>query len=203
MQTQINTVIHQAVQSKIASPCIKLCRLHNGVCIGCNRTKQEIYDWFYGDDSVKNRILNRINMNIKFVKKHENAVLPKYTTEGSAGADITSVGYYEIAPGSSTLVDTGLACVIPKGYEIQVRPRSGLALKNQITVLNTPGTIDSDYTGEIKVILINHSNSSFKISPGDRIAQIVVAPSIQASFAWTEAVAETSRGSGGFGSTGV
>lgn len=142
-------------------------------------------------------------MKIHFVKEHENALLPTYGTAGAAGADVYSVQEYVIQPGEHALVDTGLKCSIPEGFEIQVRPRSGLALKNKITVLNSPGTVDSDYTGKLGVILMNHSDKVFNVSVGDRIAQIVVAPVIQAKFAWAEAVKETDRGTGGFGSTGV
>jgi dUTP pyrophosphatase len=142
-------------------------------------------------------------MIIKFVKEHENAMLPTYATTGAAGADIYSIKEYKIPPGEHILVDTGLKCSIPVGYEIQVRPRSGLALKNRITVLNSPGTVDSDYTGKLGVILMNHSDTVFTVNVGDRIAQIVVAPVAQAHFEWTAEVRETERGDGGFGSTGV
>lgn len=142
-------------------------------------------------------------MKIQFVKQHENAKLPVYATAGAAGADVHSVKDYVIAPGEHTLVDTGLKCGIPAGYEIQVRPRSGLALKNKITVLNSPGTVDSDYTGTLAVMLVNHSHKPFTITAGDRIAQIVVAPVTQAHFEWVSEVKETDRGTGGFGSTGV
>jgi dUTP pyrophosphatase len=142
-------------------------------------------------------------MKVRFVKEHENAQLPTYGTTGAAGADVYSAETYEIAPGEHKLINTGLKCDIQEGYELQVRPRSGLALKNKITVLNSPGTIDSDYTGKLGVILMNHSNSVFTIKPGDRIAQIVVAPVVQAKFEWVDETKSTERGSGGFGSTGV
>jgi len=142
-------------------------------------------------------------MKVKFVKDHEDAQLPTYGTPGAAGADVYSVKEYKIEPGQHVLVDTGLKCDIPSGFELQVRPRSGLALKNKITVLNSPGTIDSDYTGKLGVILMNHSDNIFSVSPGDRIAQIVVAPVIQSTFVWAEDTKSTERGSGGFGSTGV
>jgi dUTP pyrophosphatase len=140
---------------------------------------------------------------VQFIKALETAKLPTYTTAGAAGADLYSAKDYKIPPGEHMLIDTGLNCVIPEGYEIQVRPRSGLALKNRVTVLNAPGTIDSDYTGRLGVVLINHSDVIFSITTGDRIAQIVVAPIIQAEFTWTTEEKQTQRGSGGFGSTGV
>ncbi|NGX42356.1 MAG: Deoxyuridine 5'-triphosphate nucleotidohydrolase [Chlamydiae bacterium] len=130
--------------------------------------------------------------------------LPTYSSEWASGADVRAHLDEDLPlpPGKSVLVPTGLRFAIPEGYEIQVRPRSGLALKHQITVLNTPGTIDSDYRGELGVILINHSNEIFLIKPGMRIAQLVVAPVIQAKFFAANELAETSRGSGGFGHTG-
>ena len=141
---------------------------------------------------------------IKCVAK-EGAVVPSYKTAGAAGADVCACIEESrvIKSGESLLVPTGLFFEIPEGYEIQVRPRSGLALKNGITVLNTPGTIDSDYRGELCVILINHSNKDFTVNPKDRIAQIVVAPVTQGIFTLTDSISETERGSGGFGSTGV
>ena len=128
--------------------------------------------------------------------------LPQYATTGAAGMDIVSAETTRIAPGARHAVATGLAVAIPHGYEIQVRPRSGLALKHGITVPNTPGTIDSDYRGELKVILINHGTDTFAIERGDRIAQLVLAPVIQAGWQEVDALDETDRGSGGFGSTG-
>ena len=128
--------------------------------------------------------------------------LPAYATSGAAGMDVVSAEDVTIAPGARHAVATGFALAIPQGYEIQVRPRSGLALKHGITVPNTPGTIDSDYRGELKVILINLGDEPFAIARGDRVAQLVLAPVVQA--AWDE-VAEldaTERGEGGFGSTG-
>ncbi|MFT4552477.1 MAG: dUTP pyrophosphatase [Chlamydiales bacterium] len=130
---------------------------------------------------------------------------PNYASPGAAGADVRASIEKEIVieAGSSVLVPTGLRFAIPEGFEIQVRPRSGLAFKHQITVLNTPGTIDSDYRGELKVILINHGSKPFSIEPGMRIAQIIVAAVVQARFVVCEDLAETSRGSGGFGHTGL
>ena len=134
---------------------------------------------------------------------HGNGLpLPAYATDGAAGMDVVSAEDVTLAPGARQAVATGLAMAIPHGFEIQVRPRSGLALKHGITVPNTPGTIDSDYRGELKVILINHGAEPFVIARGDRVAQLVLAPVVQA--AWNE-VAEldaTERGAGGFGSTG-
>jgi len=143
-------------------------------------------------------------VNIKCVAS-KGAVIPEYKTCGAAGADLCALleSPLTIPAGRSVLVPTGLYFEIPEGYEVQVRPRSGLAAKNGVTVLNTPGTIDSDYRGEIKVILINLGQSDFTINSGDRIAQMIVAPVTQASFTITESLSETERGAGGFGSTGV
>ena len=131
------------------------------------------------------------------------AKLPEYKTNGASGADICSTIYTEIEPNCIAIVPTGLLPEIPEGYEIQDRPRSGLAAKYGITVLNTPGTIDSDYRGEIKVILINMGKNKFIINKGDRIAQIVVSPVIQAQFENKVELSQTARGADGFGSTGV
>jgi dUTP pyrophosphatase len=132
-----------------------------------------------------------------------DAKLPEYKTNGASGADICSTIYAEIEPDNIAIVPTGLLPEIPKGYEIQIRPRSGLAAKYGITVLNTPGTIDSDYRGEIKVMLINMGKDKFIINKGERIAQIVVSPVIQAEFINKVELSKTERGAGGFGSTGV
>ena len=129
--------------------------------------------------------------------------LPTYETDGAAGMDVVSAETVTIAPGSRHAVATGFAMAIPTGYEIQVRPRSGLALKHGISVPNTPGTIDSDYRGEVKVLLINHGDAPFAIERGDRVAQLVIAPVTRASFAEVEELDDTARGTGGFGSTGV
>lgn len=129
--------------------------------------------------------------------------LPSYETAGSAGMDVRAAEEMTLAPGERGLVGTGLAFAIPAGYEIQVRPRSGLALKKGISIPNTPGTIDSDYRGELKVILLNHGDQDFIIERGDRIAQIVVAPVQRGIFVEVADLDETQRGSGGFGSTGV
>jgi len=129
--------------------------------------------------------------------------LPSYETAGSAGMDLRAADALTIAPGKRELVGTGFAFAIPAGYEIQVRPRSGLALKKGISLPNSPGTIDSDYRGELKVILINHGDEDFVIERGDRIAQIVVAPVQRGVLVEVADLDETQRGSGGFGSTGV
>jgi len=143
-----------------------------------------------------------ITVEVKRLPHGAGLPLPAYATDGAAGMDVVSAEEVTIAPGARHAVATGLALAIPQGYEIQVRPRSGLALKHGITVPNTPGTIDSDYRGELKVILINLGHEPFAIARGDRVAQLVLAPVVQA--AWDE-VAEldaTARGEGGFGSTG-
>lgn len=135
----------------------------------------------------------------------EEEYIPVYSSQLAAGADVKA--YIEndivIEPGQSKLIPTGLKFAIPEGYEIQVRPRSGLALKHQVTVLNTPGTIDADYRGEVGVILINHGQHPFLVTRGMRIAQIVLAPFVQAKFIPTEELSTTSRGAGGFGHTGT
>lgn len=143
-----------------------------------------------------------VKVEVKRLPHGAGLPLPAYATTGAAGMDVVSAEAVTIAPGGRHAVATGLALAIPHGYEVQVRPRSGLALKHGITVPNTPGTIDSDYRGELKVILINHGAEPFVIQRGDRVAQLVLAPVVQA--AWDE-VAEldaTERGAGGFGSTG-
>ncbi len=128
--------------------------------------------------------------------------LPAYATAGAAGMDVVSAEDVTIAPAARHAVATGLALAIPEGFEIQVRPRSGLALKHGITVPNTPGTIDSDYRGELKVILINHGSEPFEIRRGDRVAQLVLAPVTRAGWVEVTTLDETARGAGGFGSTG-
>ena len=135
----------------------------------------------------------------------KNIPLPKYETNGSSGMDLAAYieNEIEIAPGKSAIISTGLAVSIPKDFEIQIRPRSGLAAKNQITVLNTPGTIDEDYRGELKVILINHGEKVFKVEKGHRIAQMVLCPVTKAKLKEVEKLEETKRGAEGFGSTGT
>ena len=127
---------------------------------------------------------------------------PAYATKGAAGMDVVAAEALTLAPGQRAAVATGFAIAIPVGHEVQVRPRSGLALKHGITCLNTPGTIDSDYRGEVKVILANLGDEPFEVRRGERIAQLVPAVVLQAHFAEVQELAETERGSGGFGSTG-
>jgi len=146
--------------------------------------------------------MNKVDVKIIAEK---GAVVPEYKTAGAAGADVCAFlsEPLVLAKGKRAIVPTGLFFEIPEGYEIQVRPRSGLAAKNGVTVLNTPGTIDSDYRGELKIILINLGDEDFTINNGERIAQIILAPVTQASFVPAEKLSDTQRGSGGFGSTGV
>ncbi|GAA7854385.1 dUTP diphosphatase [Helicobacter pylori] len=142
-------------------------------------------------------------MKIKIQKIHPNALIPKYQTEGSSGFDLHAVEEVIIKPHSVGLVKIGICLSLEVGYELQVRTRSGLALNHQVMVLNSPGTVDNDYRGEIKVILANLSDKDFKVQVGDRIAQGVVQKTYKAEFIECERLDETSRGSGGFGSTGV
>ena len=139
------------------------------------------------------------------VVAEDGVELPTYASDLAAGVDVRAHLKHAaiIQPGATALIPTGLRVSIPAGYEIQVRPRSGLALKSGITVLNTPGTIDADYRGEIGVILINHGKFDFIVEPGMRIAQLVVAAVVQAKFIQAESLTTTARGSGGFGHTGV
>ena len=142
-------------------------------------------------------------MTLRFKKVHPDAVLPSYAHPSDAGMDLRSVDDLTLAPGQRALVHTGLVMLLPPLYEAQVRPRSGLALKNGVTVLNTPGTIDSGYRGEVGVILINLGQAAFDVRKGDKIAQMVIAPVTQPNIEETDVVDETDRVSGGFGSTGV
>ena len=142
-------------------------------------------------------------MTLRFRKVHPDAVLPSYAHPSDAGMDVRSVDDLTIAPGKRALVHTGLVMLLPPMYEAQVRPRSGLALKSGVMVLNTPGTIDSGYRGEVGVILANFGEADFQVKKGDKIAQIVIAPVTQPEIVETTEVDETDRGSGGFGSTGV
>jgi len=142
---------------------------------------------------------------IQIKRLSKSVSIPKYETLGSSGMDIAAhiVENIIINPGEKVLVSTGFSVAIPRGYEVQIRPRSGLAAKKNITVLNAPGTIDADYRGEIKVILINHSKEKFVIENGERIAQMVVCPVVQANLEEVEELSNTARGTGGFGSTGT
>ena len=140
---------------------------------------------------------------LKLKKLSPLALIPQYQTSQSAGFDLHSIEDIVLLPGERKLISTGLSFEIPQGYEIQIRPRSGLAYKHGISVLNSPGTIDSDYRGEIKVLLINYSDEEFEIKLGDRIAQAIIQKVIQAQFIEVDSLNNTERGNGGFGSTGV
>jgi dUTP pyrophosphatase len=133
-----------------------------------------------------------------------DAIVPRYMTAGAAGMDLCAAIDQPItlAPGQGAAIGTGLAMAIPPGFEGQVRPRSGLAAKHQVTVTNAPGTIDSDFRGECRVLLVNHGREPFVVHSGDRIAQLVIAPVVQAELVEVEALDDTERGAGGFGSTG-
>ena len=144
-----------------------------------------------------------ITIAIKRLPHGEGLPLPAYATAHAAGMDVVSAEEVTIAPGGRHAVATGFAVAIPEGYEIQARPRSGLALKHGVTLPNTPGTIDADYRGELKVIMINHGAEPFEVRRGDRIAQLVPARVQHATFAEVEELDDTARGAGGFGSTGV
>jgi dUTP pyrophosphatase len=147
-------------------------------------------------------MLAPIRIAIQRLPHGEGLPLPAYATDGAAGMDVVAAEALTLAPGARHAVATGFAMAIPPGYEVQVRPRSGLALKHGVTCLNTPGTIDSDYRGEVKVILANLGDAPFAIARGDRIAQLVPAPVQHATLAETDGLDETVRGAGGFGSTG-
>ncbi len=142
---------------------------------------------------------------VVFTKLKPGAVLPEYKTGGSSGADLSAYLKEDIVlkVGERCLIPTGISVELPQTFELQVRPRSGLAFKHGITVLNTPGTVDSDYRGELFVLLINHGTEDFTIKNGDRIAQAVIAPVVQVSYIEKDELSETSRGSGGYGSTGI
>ncbi len=139
---------------------------------------------------------------VKRLHGNDDLPLPVYATEGAAGMDVVSAEDVTLPAGGRHAVATGLAVAIPHGFEIQVRPRSGLALKHGVTVANAPGTIDSDYRGEVKVILINLGQEPFAIRRGDRVAQLVLAPVTRGSWLEVEELDDTARGEGGFGSTG-
>ena len=146
-----------------------------------------------------------VSVAVKRLPHNADLPLPAYESAAAAGMDLPAAVEQELtlAPGERALVPTGLAIALPDGYEAQVRPRSGLAARNGITVLNTPGTVDADYRGEVKVILANLGNEDFTIERGMRIAQMVIAPVVQAILQEAESLPETARGEGGFGSTGT
>ncbi len=146
-----------------------------------------------------------VAVNIKQLDHAQDIRLPQYETEHSAGMDLLAAVDEEVIlhPGERVLIPTGMALALPDGYEAQVRPRSGLAWKHGVTVLNTPGTIDSDYRGEVKVILVNLGKEHFTVTRGMRIAQMVIAPFTQANLHAVEDLDDTARGQGGFGSTGT
>jgi dUTP pyrophosphatase len=148
-----------------------------------------------------------VDVRVKRLPHGKDLPLPTYQTQSSAGLDLQAAIAPQtklvIEPGSRELVPTGLAIELPEGFEAQIRPRSGLALKKGITLVNTPGTIDADYRGEIGVILINHGSEPFEIERGDRIAQMIVAPIVQARLVEVDDLSSSDRGAGGFGSTGV
>ena len=147
------------------------------------------------------------NLQLKILENGYGLPIPKYESEGAAGLDLLAAieenKSITILPGRAEMVPTGIAIALPSGFEAQIRPRSGLAAKNGITILNSPGTIDSDYRGEISAMLINHSKVNFKIERGMKIAQMVIAPVVQFNLIKTEILDETKRGVGGFGSTGI
>src|SRR4051794_1798371 len=143
-----------------------------------------------------------IEIQLQRLPHGEGLPAPAYATAGAAGLDIVGAEDLVLGPGQRHAVATGFAIAIPEGYEVQVRPRSGLALKHGITCLNTPGTIDHDYRGEVKVILANLGSEPFEVRRGERIAQLVPAPLLKATFVEVETLTETKRGAGGFGSTG-
>lgn len=142
-------------------------------------------------------------MKLKIQRLNELAVLPEYANHHDAGLDLFSIDEVELVPGESKLIPTGISIELPIGTEAQIRPRSGLALNHQITVLNTPGTIDEGYRGEIGVILINHGKTPFKVTKGLKIAQMVIAPVLHVEVEEVKILSETGRGKNGFGSTGM
>ena len=149
--------------------------------------------------------MKNINVKIKFSPRNKDLSMPKYTTLGASGADIYAdiLDDIMISPSQTVLIDTGIFMDIPYGYEIQIRPRSGLALKNSITLPNTPGTIDSDYRGELKIIVHNLGKETFILKPKDRIAQMVLMPVYKINWIEVDSLEESERNDGGFGHTGV
>ena len=144
-----------------------------------------------------------IDIQLQWFPNGKGLPAPTYATDGAAGLDVVAAEDIILAPGQRHAVATGFAIAIPEGYEVQVRPRSGLAIKHGITCLNTPGTIDHDYRGEVKVILANLGSEAFEVRRGERIAQLVPAPVLKAAFHEVDSLSETERGAGGFGSTGM
>lgn len=149
--------------------------------------------------------MNPVAVSIQRLPGAEDLPLPSYETDHAAGMDLRAAltEAVTVAPGERMLIPTGIAIALPPGVEAQVRPRSGLAVRHGISMVNSPGTIDADYRGEIKIILINHGQHEFPIARGDRIAQLVIAPVLRADWVETDSLPETQRGAGGFGSTGV
>ncbi len=151
-------------------------------------------------------MVQRVGIALRWLEHGKALALPQQMTSGAAGVDLSAAlgidEVIEIAPGRTAMIPTGFAIALPEGFEAQVRPRSGLAAKHGITVLNSPGTIDADYRGEVKVVLINHGQTPFAVRRGDRIAQMVVAPVSAVLFTEQETLDETDRGEGGYGSTG-
>ena len=143
------------------------------------------------------------NVTVKILKLDPTAILPRYEHPGDAGLDLFALTDYELSPGDRQLIQTGIALELPPQTEAQIRPRSGLALKHGITVLNSPGTIDAGYRGEIGVILINHGPTAFTITAGMKIAQMVIAPVLRVQLETVNALSDSQRGEGGFGSSGV
>lgn len=150
--------------------------------------------------------MSQVNIKLRALPHFEGLDIPKYETIGAAGMDIRAANAADdpitLKPGERKLIPSGLQMEIPLGYEVQVRPRSGLAFKHGIALVNAPGTIDSDYRGEVSTLLINHGQQDFIINRGERVAQWVVAPVIQTSFTMVDALGDTERGTGGYGSTG-
>jgi dUTP pyrophosphatase len=153
--------------------------------------------------SLKNEMEPINKMKLKISKLDESAVIPRYEHLNDSGLDLISIDESEILPGETKLIHTGISIQLPQGTEAQIRPKSGLALKYQITVLNTPGTVDEGYRGEIGVILINHGMHSFRVTKGMKIAQMVITPVIHVEVEEVDELSNTSRGAGGFGSTGI
>jgi dUTP pyrophosphatase len=142
-------------------------------------------------------------MKLKVMRIHPNAILPEYAHPGDAGLDLFSIEEAVLSPGDSKLIRTGIKIELPKGTEAQIRPRSGLALKHQITILNTPGTVDEGYRGEIGVIIINHGKADFQVKKGMKIAQMVIKPVLHVEIEEVSRLTNSQRGEGGFGSSGI